>query len=172
VIALLVQVSGRTTVDASVDNSGQSAPVSGGAPVWPCRLVIASDLRPSVEVAWAHSPTFRSQCEQLAAAGTLVLLHRASSVQTPRQAESVIGVSADGITVARVLVRLNAETVELIAHELEHVLEHLDGVGLATAATRHRSGVTVEGNAYETERAIKAGQRVAREVRDRTRAAR
>ena len=76
-----------------------------------------------------------------------------------RRAESLIGVSADGVTVARVLVPLTAETVELIAHELEHVLEYLDGV-----SDRHRSGVTL-GDGYETERAIKAGQRVAREVR-------
>ena len=73
--------------------------------------------------------------------------------------QSLIGVSADGVTVARVLVPLNAETVELIAHEFEHVLEYLDGV-----SDRHRSGVTL-GDGYETERAIKAGLRVAREVR-------
>jgi hypothetical protein len=102
-------------------------------------------------------------------AGALVLLHRATVVQTKRQAQSEIGVSADGVTVAWVLVRLNAETVELIAHELEHVLEHLDGVNLVAKAGHHRSGVLLAGEAYETERAIEVGQRVAREVRESVR---
>ncbi len=148
----------RTSSRLAHETSGQSAPLAGSAPAWPCRLVIAPDLRTSVELAWARSPTFRAQCERLAAAGILVVLRRAASVQAPRRAESLIGVAADGVTVARVLVPLNAETVELIAHELEHVLEYLDGV-----SDRHRSGVTL-GDGYETERAIKAGLRVAREV--------
>ena len=160
VVAVVVLLCCAThAVAASREVSGQSAPLAGSAPAWPCRLVIAPDLRPSVELAWARSPTFRAQCERLAAAGILVVLRRAASVQAPRRAESLIGGSADGVTVARVLVPLNAETVELIAHELEHVLEYLDGV-----SDRHRSGVTL-GDGYETERAIKAGLRVAREVR-------
>jgi hypothetical protein len=172
VVTLLVLVWRLAPVAACVDIPRQSAPDPVGAPAWPCRLVVVGDLRPSVEVAWAQSPTFRSQCERLAAAGTIVLLHRASAVQTPRQAESMIGVSAEGVTVARVLVRVNVDTVELIAHELEHVLEHLEGVNFGQAANRHRSGVTVDGHAYESARAIKAGQRVAREVRESLRAAR
>jgi hypothetical protein len=170
VVALLVLTCGSPVpVAASLDVVEQVTPVSVAAPPWPCRLVVASDLRPSIDVAWQRSPTFRAQCERLARAGALVLLHRATVVQTKRQAHSEIGVSADGVTVARVLVRLNAETVELIAHELEHVLEHLDGVNLVAKADRHRSGVLLSGDAYETDRAIEAGQRVAREVRDSVR---
>jgi hypothetical protein len=134
----------------------------------PCRLFMANDLRPSVAIAWERSPTCRAQCERLAAAGALVLLHRASSAQIHRQAQSQIGVSADGTIVARVLVR---PIVEHVAHELEHILEHLDGVNFAVKANRNRSGVTQYGDAYGTERAVEIGQRVAREVRDSLRAA-
>jgi len=92
-------------------------------------------------------------------AGTIVFVHVVSSVQIRRQAQSVIGVTRDGATVARVLVRSSAHTVELIAHEFEHVLEYLEGVD------HRRSGTMLSHDAYETDRAMDAGTRVAREVR-------
>jgi hypothetical protein len=166
-LGLIILMGGAAPVAATPQ---QAAPPSAAPARWPCRLIIASDLRSIVELAWERSPTFRSQCEHLAEARMLVLLHRASSAQIQRQAQSQIGISADGTLVAQVLVRLNTGTVELIAHELEHVLEHLDGVDLAVKASHNRSGVTLAGDAYETERAIEAGQRVAREVRASQRA--
>jgi hypothetical protein len=164
-VATLLLVNGPA-VAAPQGVSQPAAPSPLTAPAWPCHLVIDRVLRRSVETAWERSPAFRSQCERLAGAGVLVLLHTATSVQASRRAESLIGVSADGTTVARVLVRPNADTIELIAHELEHVLEHVDGVKLSSMSGRHRSGVTVEGSAYETDRAIAMGHRVAREVQD------
>jgi hypothetical protein len=146
--------------------TARPATQSAAAPAWPCRLVIVNELRPIVQVAWERSPTFRSQCERLADAGTLVLLRRATSVQTPRTAQSLIGASADGVTVAQVLVGMDRESVRHIAHELEHILEYLDGVDFPVKASRHRSGITRSGNAYETERAFEAGERAAREVRE------
>jgi hypothetical protein len=165
-VGLLFLFCSQSSLIASPPGAAGQAPAGPAAPRWPCRLIIADDLRASVELAWERSPTFRSQCERLAAARTLVLLHRASSAQISRQAQSTIGVSGDGVTIARVLVRVNADTIELIAHELEHILERLDGVNLAERASRHRSSVTLYGDAYETDRAIDAGRRVAREVRE------
>ena len=60
------------------------------------------------------------------------------------------------------------DDVELIAHELEHVIEQLDDVDLATAASRTDSGVVVfarDEQVFETRRATEAGRRVALEVR-------
>jgi hypothetical protein len=60
---------------------------------------------------------------------------------------------------------------ELIAHELEHVIEQLDGVDLAAKADTDSSSVkrgdTPE-PAYETVRATRMGLAVAAEVRQRT----
>jgi hypothetical protein len=120
-------------------------------------------LRPTVQVAWTRSPTFRSQCARLAKAGTIVFVHVVSSVQIRRQAQSVIGITRDGATVARVLVRSSADIVELLAHEFEHVLEYLEGVD------HRRSGTMLSHDAYETDRAMDAGRRVAREFRERWR---
>ena len=59
---------------------------------------------------------------------------------------------------------------ELIAHEIEHIIEQLDGVDLR-AKSRLRaagSGDVADIEAYETTRAIVTGQRVAREAFART----
>jgi hypothetical protein len=144
----------------SFDPSRQSATEEAPGSAWPCRLVITKELRPSVQLAWTRSPTFRQQCARLGNAGTIVFVHVVSSVQIRRQAQSEIGVTRDGATVARVLVRSSGDTVEHIAHEFEHVLEYLEGVD------HRRSGTMLSHDAYETDRAMDAGTRVAREVRE------
>ena len=55
------------------------------------------------------------------------------------------------------------EPVELIAHEIEHVIEQLDGIDLETHV---RTGTVSkrEDGAFETRRAIEVGRRVARDV--------
>jgi hypothetical protein len=72
-----------------------SVNVGEAASARPCRLVITRTLRPSVQLAWAHSPTFPPQCTHLAKAGTIVFVQVVSSVQIRRQAQSVIGVTED-----------------------------------------------------------------------------
>jgi hypothetical protein len=162
-------VAACTPTRAAADSSDPSQPwTSEGAPVsaWACRLVVANDLLPQVQILWKRSLTFRAQCARLARAGAVVVLKTATSVQIQRPAQSRIGVSADGVTVALVLVRMGADTLEHIGHELEHVLEHLDKVNLRERLAHLRSGVTVSDVGYETDRAIDAGRRVAREVRE------
>lgn len=131
----------------------------------PCRLLMHAHLRPLVDVLWSRSATFRAQCRRLAGAGAIVLIHGASRRDTPWDAESRIGVLDGGRVLARVRVRAGRESVEVIAHELEHVLEQIDGVRLALEAARPGSGTTVAGGAFETRRATEAGRRAAREVK-------
>ncbi len=54
--------------------------------------------------------------------------------------------------------------VELIAHELEHVLEHIDGMNLPMLASRKVNSVGKWAGQYETARAQAVGATVAREV--------
>jgi hypothetical protein len=59
-------------------------------------------------------------------------------------------------------------TQELIAHELEHIIEQLDGVDLAARAALPRTGVTEvgqAGNMFETTRARRIGLKVVSELR-------
>jgi hypothetical protein len=138
----------------------------------PCRVLAHAGLRPLVEIGWARSPSFRQQCRRLAQAGAVVLLQQVGAKLTPWDAESRLGTLADGRVVARVRVRDGRESVEVIAHEFEHVLERIDGVNLACDALRRGSGTTLAGGAYETRRATLAGQQVAQEVARATRRAR
>lgn len=131
---------------------------------WPCRLMVIGELRASAELAWEHSPTFREQCRKLAAAGATLIVEPA----TPRElwrATTEIRKTQDGFTFARARVRPAKNAPELIAHELEHVIEFTDGVRLLMEAKAGRSGVSLSAGSYETRRAIEAGRRVAQEVR-------
>ena len=53
---------------------------------------------------------------------------------------------------------------EFLAHEIEHVLEQIDGVNLRVLAINGVHGVHQRRGAYETSRAFAIGRRVAREV--------
>jgi len=63
---------------------------------------------------------------------------------------------------AQIVLASPSDTVELIAHELEHLIEQLDGADVSDR--RVVAGTHSSGHAYESGRAIEAGQRVAREV--------
>ena len=57
---------------------------------------------------------------------------------------------------------------ELIAHEFEHIIEHLDGIDLAARAALPHTGVTEIGpgaDVFETVRAKRAGLKVVSELR-------
>jgi hypothetical protein len=51
-----------------------------------------------------------------------------------------------------------------IAHELEHIIERIDGVHVELMAALDIQGVDRNGNAFETARAKETGRAVAREV--------
>lgn len=55
---------------------------------------------------------------------------------------------------------------ELIAHEIEHIIEQLDGIDLGARATLPATGVRrCADGAFETMRAIRTGLAVAGEMR-------
>jgi len=165
-VCLIVAYPPARAAAQAMEWSQASAAGAAPATAWPCRLVVADQLLPHVKIVWQRSATFRQQCASIARAGATVLLRTATSLQIRRPAQARIGVSADGVTVARVLVQLSADSIEHLGHELEHVLEYLEKMNLRKRLADHRSGVTVSGVGYETGRAIDAGTRVAREVRE------
>jgi hypothetical protein len=61
-------------------------------------------------------------------------------------------------------VRKSTLHVEQIAHELEHVLEAVDGTDLPRLSRQRVDGVIDLGGSYETARAQSVGRIVAREV--------
>jgi hypothetical protein len=160
---------GVATLDFAGTNHGDATEAPAQRSSLPCPLVIGDDLRPFAQLAWDHSATFRKQCRTLGAARATVIVHSASSREIYR-ADARISVSSEGTIFARVRVRDDINPVELIAHELEHVLERVEGVNLLMESRGGGSRVTLSRSAFETRRAIEAGRRVAQEVHEATRA--
>lgn len=135
-------------------------------------LTVAALYVPVVERMLARSSTFRRQCARLAAATHLFVSIRSEpSRRTRASALTEIQRHPGGRVDAVVWIGPSARLTELIAHEIEHILEQLDGVDLRAKSQLRGSGVRriADLEAYETTRAIVTGQRVAREAFERRR---
>ena len=135
----------------------------------PPNLLVPPFLR-SVVDSMRTSPTFRRQCVRIAnAPGTVVVLGWFLPQGTERvRARTVVSTAPDGTRFAMVAIRPADNQVELIAHELEHVLEQLDDVDLPALAAVPTSGVRrcdCGKETFETIRAVRAGLEAAAEVR-------
>lgn len=150
---------------------GHAVPAPPGSPAasaveprkWPCRIIVQRPLLQVVESAWDESRTFRRLCAALAEKGAIAILQPGAE-ESQFAARTRLGVTDDGIAVGRVMVSLNTETLQYIAHELEHLLEFADGLDLAREAEREASRVWRTVHGFETQRAIDTGLQVAREV--------
>lgn len=167
--ALTVAVVWAIVGSASVSSEHQDRPPAR-IPPWPCRLVVKPTLLGVVEEAWERSPTFRHQCRELADASSVVVLEWRESRDSQSRAISQMGRDATGVIVAMVYVPPVKLAVELVAHEIEHVLEMIRGEDLAAQSRRHDSGVWQAFDGFESRRAIDIGRQVAREVEDSRRA--
>jgi hypothetical protein len=135
----------------------------------PPNLVIAEFYESTVELMRRRSPTFRRQCSRIASASelTVVLSTDPPPVRQPALAWTQISRRPGGLH-ATIRIGVPARSVELIAHEVEHIIEQLDGIDLAAkarlASTGVRSCACGQSAAFETSRAILIGARVADEV--------
>ena len=117
-----------------------------------------------------RSPTFRRQCLRIAHAADLVVRlesRPATATSGDVRAETLITRKDGRVTAIVRLLRLD-DPVELIAHEIEHIIEQLDGVDLPARAAVTDSGVRVRAGVrpvFETTRATRIGHVVAAEVR-------
>ena len=100
-------------------------------------------LKPFADLAWEHSATFREQCRTLGAARAVVIVRAASSRETLR-ADARITVSDDGTLLARIRINPGSRVLEYLAHELEHVVERVEGVDLLLESRRGGSRVRVD----------------------------
>jgi hypothetical protein len=136
----------------------------------PSNLIVSEIYRPVVEAMLARSPTFRRQCARIARAPqlTVAIVSDPPTALQKSPAMTHIARYEHGRIRATIRVALSTRTVELIAHELEHVLEQLDGVDLEAKARLPASGVHLcdcgDVTAFETTRAVVTGLRVAHEL--------
>jgi len=131
----------------------------------PGAIEATDDLRRHMEMMLQRSATFRQQCLRLDAPRVRVQIRRDPGLfGKPYRAITIIHRSADAI-VAFVVISGFGDPTEWLAHELEHVLEQIDGVNLPRLAhARHDAWPSAEG-AFESTRAIRAGETVRQEVR-------
>ncbi|MEP6914003.1 MAG: hypothetical protein ABJC89_00085 [Acidobacteriota bacterium] len=136
----------------------------------PQNLIVPSTFRLVVDSMLRGSPTFRRQCLRLANAShiTVTLEWYHPSAAEHLRARTMMSITADGRRAARVGIRPIDDPIELIAHEIEHVIEQLDGVDLHVLAAVPTSGVRgcdCRDETFETVRAVRAGLAAADEVR-------
>jgi len=152
------------TIDLASSAVGVYAePYDADGVVAPPNLDVPSVYRTTVEQMIERSPMFRRQCLRLAGAPHLTVIVRMLHPQNsgPR-ALTEIKREDGGRMVAMVSINPQGDFMELLAHELEHVIEQLDGIDLAAKASVAHSGVRscVDGT-FETSRAVRVGSVVA-----------
>ena len=134
-----------------------------GAPAPPSNLK-AGHFQSVVNGMWRDSATFREQCERLGAQPGLIVTVSADMPRPGASTRAKTTILRRGRKMfAEIVLQSPYDHVELIAHEIEHVIELLDGVKLRTTAcegSRNPPGV------YESCRAVEAGRRVEREVEE------
>ena len=164
----------RLAVTTSSSIAREYVPASGSGDVRltaapPRNLSIPAFYAEIVDTMLSRSPTFRQQCERLENAPHVRVVLEHNPVNLHRGARALTTIGRAGHRVIA-LVRIIAEgrEPELISHELEHVIEYLDDVDLASKAKLQSTGVSrcERGGAYETKRAVHVGQKVGREVRN------
>jgi len=138
-------------------------------PTLPGAIDATDDVRPYLEMMLQRSATFRQQCLRLEAPRLRVQIRRdAQLADRSYRAITTIHRSDDGI-VAFVVIGGFGDPTEWLAHEIEHVIEQLEGVNLISLANANQGAWQVDNRAFETTRAIRAGVAVRHEVRERHR---
>lgn len=130
----------------------------------PANMTMDGDVREFVEEMAALSPTLRRQFAVIAAAPARVDV-RVSGVPLPASSRALTTIRKyeSGYLHAEISLPVNSDQVELLAHELEHVVEQIERVDL-TALERAGQAWRDSWGVFETERAHAAGHAAADEV--------
>jgi hypothetical protein len=169
-VVMAATASAQTTPVGVVHEYVPSVSVAAGQVEIPSNLNVSSMYREVVETMLRQSPMFRRQMLRIAGSPQLVVYLKMTAPLWPSNVRAATRVERTryGLLEATIEIAPLQSDVELIAHELEHVIEQLDDVDLPAKAGRPNSGVhatTGGGVLFETIRATRIGQQVAREVR-------
>jgi hypothetical protein len=127
-----------------------------------------------LEAMLARSATFRRQCARIARATGLSVTLSPEILPPAKRALAMTEISraSNGAMHATIRISSYKRAAELLAHEIEHIIEQLDGVNLATMSRVTSSGVRrcdcSGAEAFETTRAITMGAKVAEEMLQRS----
>ena len=159
----------HSVAPADLARASRIAACDAATPALPDSIAVEDSLQPVVQSLLERSPKFRQQCRALAAAPRLratVSVSFQSFIGATR-ARTSFRQGQWGALAAEIEIRSALELTELIAHEFEHLIEQLDGVDLKALAREGEAHRLADG-AFETDRAVAAGQQVAGEVLNNT----
>jgi hypothetical protein len=122
----------------------------------------AGALAPIAIALLQQSPTFRQQCQRIAATFVLRVQVRLVPARHDSRAETTIRRYEAGGLRADVLLSFGEDYIELLAHEFEHVLEQVERISLTQQLSSGQAWITPAG-AFETARAVEVGARARQE---------
>ena len=133
----------------------------------PSNIQVVENAREVLTDLLALSPTLLSQCRRIGMAPHVrVLIRLVPPTGMLWRARGTIARHEAGALVAMLEIPVSPEFVELLSHELEHVIEQMEGVNLAALASmRGHLAYRDDIGRFETVRAIGAGRAAAGEVR-------
>jgi hypothetical protein len=148
-------------------------PGEGLPPDFPTKIWVQPVLRELVSQMWLTSPTFRRQCQQVQAQDAIQVQLRIDPTlidNAHHRAICELRMYSGGAIIARLSVA-PIKLPELIGHEMEHVVERLDGVHVERESQAQKAGyyaVDTMRRSYETDRAIRVGRQVMAEMSQST----
>jgi hypothetical protein len=146
--------------------SGDDNAVTEGNPVeLPLNLRVPDNMRPMLMRMLRSSATFRRQIGVLARKPAVRVTVMYGGMRGDRNYHALSRVRKHewGAMVVDTTIFVPTDLVEIIAHELEHVCEQMEGVDLRDLSRRKGVGVYDLNGHFETARAIRAGQNATRE---------
>jgi hypothetical protein len=135
---------------------------------FPANIVVQPQLRAAVAQLWEGSPTFRAQCLKIGEQKryrVAVVIEPSLSLTRNWRAQCVLRTYSSGLVTARVMVPYSRQVTELIPHELEHIIEHIDGLNVKREASRSGTDAyDAGGGRFETVRALRMGRQARQEL--------
>jgi hypothetical protein len=129
----------------------------------PRHVYVATCLRKTVERMLQRSKTFRMQMADIARTPRVGIAIRLETPRNGRRADTQIRRCDTCVVLATISIRSVVDQAELVAHEIEHVREQIEGVPVVRLARAGR-GAWANDGVYETTRAIRVGQVVRSEM--------
>lgn len=136
---------------------------------FPPNIIVQPELRAAVAQLWEGSPTFRAQCRKIGEHRryrVAMVLEPSLTLNRSYRAQCLLRAYSSGFVVARVMLPTRHRGVsELIPHELEHVIEHIDGIDVRREAKKSGADIyDVGGGRIETLRALRVGRQAKQEL--------
>lgn len=146
-------------------DSGALRPCDGPQAQWPATVRFLDGLERHATRMLRTSETARRQCRAIASRRAYVRVQIDPRLGTRSfRARSVVYRTVDGPIVAFVSIGPTGDPAEWIAHELEHVIEQLEGVRLETLRRRAHGAWESADRMFESDRAIRVGRLVRHEI--------